>query len=99
MFAVSRAPAAPASRDLVAWSEVLALRTPGPWRPASSIKISLQQVSLDYGRQGPTRCRPDVRGLRKKDSETWPAPPLQAPNRGPRHAVVAPARAGVPPRR
>src|SRR5437867_9582322 len=100
MFAVSRAPAAPASRDLEARSEVvLALRTPGASRPESSIKISLQQVSLDYGRQGPTRCRPDVCGLRKKDSETWPAPPLQAPNRGPGHAVVAPGRAGVPPRR
>src|SRR5207245_9705574 len=99
MFAVSRARAAPASRDLEARSEVLALRMPAWSRPESSIKISLQQVSLDYGRPGPTWCRPDVCGLRKKDNETWPALPLQAPNRGPGHAVIAPARPGVPPRR
>src|ERR1700693_1248327 len=99
MFAVSRAPAAPASRDLEARYEASALRMPEPSRPDCSIKISLQQVSRDYGRQEPTRYRPDVCGLRKKDSETWPEPPLQGPNRGPRPEVVAPARAEFPPRR
>src|SRR5207253_9309431 len=98
MFAVSRAPAAPASRDLEARYEALAPRMPEPSRPNCSIKISLQQVSRDYGRQGRTRYRPDVSGLPEKDSETWLEHPLQDPNRRPRPAVVATARPGLPPR-